>query len=661
MSTAKIVVAGENRVSPVFSRIRNDIKGLGREADGLRNTVGLLAPALAGVFSAAGLVAFVKGANDSLLKIKDLSEATGSAVNKVSGLDEVARNAGSTLDEAGAILLKFNQALRGADENSEIAQALKRIGLNAEDLRRADPADALQTTARALEGFADNGERARLVATLFGRSVEQAAPFLRDLAEAGELNGRVTREQAEEADKLNKQIARLRATAEDGARALNSVLVPALNEYLDLVRRVSREPITFGKELSSEVAGLRLRLAVGRVEDLQAALDKSPGNTAISDALQRARKDAEDLLKAANNANAALKETLGVPAQLGRRPANEGGGGLRSRTLLPAAPPGAAAKQKEAQTEADRYLQTLLRQAEGVAELTTAERVLLDIRAGRAGQVGVVQQEVLRGIAAEIDATREAIRVARERADFRNADYQAAEDAARANDEATRERLRNILGNTVTGQLQATGNTLDFLAEQFLNLNIDTKEWGEAIDSVLPQLETLRGSAEDTSSLAKELGLTFSSAFEDAILNGEKFSNVLKALRRDLLRILIRKSITEPLANAAGDLLSGVLGSANGNAFGPGGVIPFRAGGVVQRPTIFGFGRGRVGSMAEEAPEAIMPLKRGRNGKLGVQAEGGGSTINLAVNVAGDASENTVALIESALSQFAARMQRDAA
>jgi lambda family phage tail tape measure protein len=79
--------------------------------------------------------------------------------------------------------------------------------------------------------------------------------------------------------------------------------------------------------------------------------------------------------------------------------------------------------------------------------------------------------------------------------------------------------------------------------------------------------------------------------------------------------------------------------NANGNAFGANGIIPFAKGGIVNSPTLFPFAKG-TGLMGEAGPEAIMPLQRGANGKLGVLASGGGGDINVVVNV--DASGSSV-------------------
>jgi phage-related minor tail protein len=62
------------------------------------------------------------------------------------------------------------------------------------------------------------------------------------------------------------------------------------------------------------------------------------------------------------------------------------------------------------------------------------------------------------------------------------------------------------------------------------------------------------------------------------------------------------------------------MANANGNVFIGGNVIPFARGGVVNSPTYFPMSRGNVGLMGEAGPEAIMPLRRGPNGQLGVVA-----------------------------------------
>ena len=84
------------------------------------------------------------------------------------------------------------------------------------------------------------------------------------------------------------------------------------------------------------------------------------------------------------------------------------------------------------------------------------------------------------------------------------------------------------------------------------------------------------------------------------------------------------------------------FGFANGAAFAKNKIVPYAMGGIVNKPTLFQYangGSGRFGLMGEAGAEAILPLRRGTNGKLGVEASGG-SMGNITVNV--DAAGSSV-------------------
>jgi len=69
----------------------------------------------------------------------------------------------------------------------------------------------------------------------------------------------------------------------------------------------------------------------------------------------------------------------------------------------------------------------------------------------------------------------------------------------------------------------------------------------------------------------------------------------------------------------------GIKKEAKGDVFNMGSIVPFANGGVVNSPTFFPMSKGRTGLMGESGPEAIMPLERGADGKLGVA--GGSKTV----------------------------------
>jgi hypothetical protein len=183
---------------------------------------------------------------------------------------------------------------------------------------------------------------------------------------------------------------------------------------------------------------------------------------------------------------------------------------------------------------------------------------------------------------------------------------------------------------------------------------LSTEELSRATERFANELERAEKQTERTDRMGVQMGMSFSSAFEDAILDGKRFSEVLQSLERDIARIILRTAVTGPAGRVIADAVSGgmqsIMGSfsasapgnsqgvqiysspsavgpplpsANGNAFWGGNVIPFANGGVVSSPTMFPMARG-MGLMGEAGPEAIMPLQRGADGKLGVRAGGGG-------------------------------------
>jgi len=103
-------------------------------------------------------------------------------------------------------------------------------------------------------------------------------------------------------------------------------------------------------------------------------------------------------------------------------------------------------------------------------------------------------------------------------------------------------------------------------------------------------------------------------------------SNVLAKVAQDLFA----QQFSGPIS--AG--ISGILGGLGGGGGGTGSMglpLPFAKGGVVSGPTIFPFANG-TGLMGEAGPEAIMPLSRGADGRLGVAAANGNSAPKITIN-----------------------------
>jgi hypothetical protein len=109
---------------------------------------------------------------------------------------------------------------------------------------------------------------------------------------------------------------------------------------------------------------------------------------------------------------------------------------------------------------------------------------------------------------------------------------------------------------------------------------------------------------------------------------GNLSTKILEAVANAMLM----KSVVGPISGALSTGLSSLFPtpSATGNIFDHGGLVPFALGGIVSRPMLFPFAGG-TGLMGERGPEAIMPLGRLPDGRLGV-AGGGTAAINVTVN-----------------------------
>jgi phage-related minor tail protein len=169
----------------------------------------------------------------------------------------------------------------------------------------------------------------------------------------------------------------------------------------------------------------------------------------------------------------------------------------------------------------------------------------------------------------------------------------------------------------------------------------DSVDTGDAADALSENLDTVRTRTRDLTTGSNAFARAITSAFAAGASGAKSFDSVLKSLALRLSNLSVSmalKPAINSLFGGSGLSLGSAFGSSSGitgatGAEDAGSIQPFAKGGVIATPNFFPLGEGRLGVAGEAGPEAIMPLTRGPDGRLGVAAAGGAAP-NVTVNIA---------------------------
>jgi len=160
---------------------------------------------------------------------------------------------------------------------------------------------------------------------------------------------------------------------------------------------------------------------------------------------------------------------------------------------------------------------------------------------------------------------------------------------------------------------------------------------------------------------ATRMATSLSKGFGAAINSGKSFNETLAAIGQSLARLAIQDGVklaTQTLTHQLAGLFANVSGDMTP---GPAQITRHADGGVIASPTYFAQGCA-VGLMGERGAEAIMPLARGADGRLGVIAQSGSARpVAITVNIAAtdiDSFRRSEAQVTGSLARAVARGQR---
>lgn len=238
-------------------------------------------------------------------------------------------------------------------------------------------------------------------------------------------------------------------------------------------------------------------------------------------------------------------------------------------------------------------------------------------------------------------------------------DKKAAEEAKKTAEKAARDPLVVLrkqvnLEQELIGKTEARQRIIQALGVDFMRYGSENIASIEAQINKTIQLEEAEKKRQDAIEAAKQQQEELKNAIEDSM--GDAFMSIIdgtmtvkeafRQMAADIIRELYRVLVVKQMVSAA----TSFFGFADGGVISKGNVVPYANGGIVGGPTLFPMVGGKTGLMGEAGPEAIMPLKRGKDGKLGVGVDGNQQqsvVINQSFNFAANGDDSVKRIIAS--------------
>lgn len=584
------VQRAERRLEQSLAKMQRDLKrsdesfeGFGARIASITSRIPLLQAAIGGL--GAGMLAnIVVSSLRSVAALSDLAQQTGVSTDALQVLNSVAAQTGTRAGDlqrgVGTLSRVIGEAANG---NTTAQRRFADLGISFLDAQgNARSTEAVfGDLADRISSMENPAERAAAAASLLGN---QLGPRLLPAL----MQGR-------------DGLARMEEQARSTGQVLSAETIEATNRAMTAFENMGASAVTLGRNLLAQLAP-----ALEYIARQMQGLVNGPGPELRLQAIQT---EAGQLAAGIANIEGRLA-----------------GGAL----------PGGVRPALQGQLDrARRRLDELNAEAEGLNARLTGPRPA-SVFDAPAGQTPVVTGGATGGGRAERDLAQERLnRVLEQDMNRALQDRTRLLEQNRTPEEKYADRLTR-LGDLVE-RFQGTANEIP----------IPTIE-REAIAAAEEYEQALRRVQGAASELSRDMQRFSQSTVRDlvqAAIAGKDFKSVLSGILSRLASVQAERALMQLFGGGKGgfNLLTAIggaiFGSANGNVLSGGSIVPFANGGVVSGPTVFPMATGRTGLMGEAGPEAIFPLERGRGGKLGVRAEGGGSlVINQTNNFGSDIS-----------------------
>lgn len=482
--------------------------------------------ATAALVGAGMFASWIQGSIEALNHMRELTITTGLLAETLSGLKPIAKNAGMDLDAVAGYVQKLTKNMFEFAETGKgkAAQAFERLGYSQEEVRAGmqDMNSFIPEFAQRLLSTGSASEQVAISMSLMNKGGAESLRLWHELAEAQKLQGSVTQEQLEAAHEYMKALNQLESGANKLKIQMASGLLPSLIQILETFIDLK------GKQGDAtgffEAFGTAARYAAGAVASVWLVMrDMVDGMAAFAaQAVAIAHLDfegasaigaarAEQSAKNEAEYNAMWAKLTGAPNIPGGRRGGSALGGSGGN--------GGGADPTLAWTPQDEEMFQARRAAYKESDQM------------RADEARTLAELVKAGEQHEAYLNRETER------------YKDLLDPMRAV-ERERQKLQELYDS---GKLSET---------EYQQLQVRL-------------LSDVTDNTKNASSAARDLGITFTSAFEKAIIKGRDLQSVLQGLAQDVLQIYTRKTVTEPLAGMLTAQFGGMLGGGGSQAPDP--------------------------------------------------------------------------------------------
>lgn len=628
-----------NEINNITSKITDNLKtGVNDQL----NKIGVNTNALTGKLSKVEVAALAVGAAFTLAAsavtvllqglsegqvLNDLAEKTGVAAEEFNFLRAAAKQADADVKGVTDSFEQFSRILADAQAGKKKAvEQFNAIGVSVEKLKKLNPSEAFYITGQAINSVDDYAVRQKALQAILGSTGAELIKInneYKDLADAQERTkeNMFTDEMLKASQRYDDLIKELKSSVDKLAVSFVNAFGPALVSMIESVTNALKGVGTqtskiaedfnngkwfdalFGRKgergFSFKAGGFGLTTMGPDFSNVSSGSTTTAGNRPTLDDVRGNNKSTEKDTNAerekAKELSKAIADWKALEAQYAREllKTEEIANKLRKDTETMQA--NITRDTKANSEEAFMFQQAFnIEQTKGYQKAQEYLRQQTQLRERELEIKNLMNDAEAKGVILskeQLDALRQSI-------DMRN---QAANRFADGQD--------TILGVAV-------------------NDNSVWQQWSKNIEDIGLNLDGIANSFADT--------------FAEGLASGKlNFKSFLADLAKQLIKSAIIKLIAQFFGGSlgGGTSFNGVGGMfAKGGAFNNGTQF-FATGGVVNRATPFGMSGGKMGVMGEAGPEAILPLSRMGNGKLGVAATGGGSSnvsIQNVINISGD-------------------------